>query len=66
MVKRNGKDKTIDLCSWFNEQSCLTARINTIKVSVDECLQELRALGWTVDQDEYIPNVFISMVIKAI
>lgn len=51
-----GKDKTIDLCSWFNEQSRLTARINTIKVSVDECLQELRALGWTVDRDEYIPE----------
>ena len=26
-----GKDKTIDLCAWFNEQPRLTARINTDK-----------------------------------
>ena len=34
-----GKDKTIDLCAWFNEQPRLTARINTVKVSIEDCLK---------------------------
>ena len=33
-IKEMGKDKTVDLCSWFNEQPRLTARINTVKVSI--------------------------------
>lgn len=52
-----GKDKTIDLCAWFNEQPRLTARINTVKVSIEDCLKELRDLGWTVEQDNDIPEV---------
>ncbi|MBS6382972.1 MULTISPECIES: 16S rRNA (cytosine(967)-C(5))-methyltransferase RsmB [Veillonella] len=52
-----GKDKTIDLCAWFNEQPRLTARINTIKISIEDCLKELQDLGWTVEQDTYIPEV---------
>jgi len=56
-INEMGKDKTIDLCAWFNEQPRLTARINTVKVSIENCLKELRDLGWTVEQDNEIPEV---------
>ena len=52
-----GKDKTVDLCAWFNEQPRLTARINTVKVSIEDCIKELQNLGWTVEQDKDIPEV---------
>ena len=44
-----GKDKTVDLCSWFNEQPRLTARINTVKVSIEDCLK-------ATDEQYYISN----------
>ena len=47
-----GKDKTVDLCAWFNEQPRLTARINTVKVSIEDCIKELQNLGWTIVQDK--------------
>ena len=56
-IKEMGKDKTVDLCSWFNEQPRLTARINTVKVSIEDCLKELEDLDWIVEQDTYIPEV---------
>ena len=52
-----GKDKTVDLCAWFNEQPRLTARINTVKVSIEDCIKELQNLGWTIEQDKDIPEV---------
>ncbi|ETJ38197.1 Sun protein, partial [human gut metagenome] len=42
---------------WFNEQPRLTARINTVKVSIEDCLKELEDLDWIVEQDTYIPEV---------
>ena len=53
-IKEMGKDKTVDLCAWFNEQPRLTARINTVKVSIEDCLKELVDLGWIVEQDKHI------------
>ena len=47
-----GLSKTIGLCEWFNEQPCLIARINTLKISIEDCLIELEQSGWTIKQHE--------------
>lgn len=49
-----GLSKTIGLCEWFNEQPRLIARINTLKISIEDCLIELAQSGWIIEQHEYI------------
>ena len=39
------------------KQPRLTARINTVKVSIEDCIKELQNLGWTIEQDKDIPEV---------
>ena len=41
-----GRDKTEDLCAWFNQQPKLTARINTILIDIPQCLTLLKEQGW--------------------
>ena len=52
-----GLDKTEELCAWFNEQPRLTARINTLKISYDDCIYQLTDAGWIVEQDATMPEV---------
>ena len=50
-ISEFGRDKTEDLCAWFNEQPKLTARINTILIDIPQCLTLLNEQGWDVTQD---------------
>ena len=52
-----GRDKTEDLCAWFNQQPKLTARINTILIDIPQCLTLLKEQGWDVSQDSNYKDI---------
>ena len=52
-----GRDKTEDLCAWFNQQPKLTARINTIFIDIPQCLTLLKEQGWDVSQDSNYKDI---------
>lgn len=55
-----GQDYTESLCSWFNEQPRLTARINTLKTDITSCMDELKANHWIIEQDmDYEDIIYI-------
>lgn len=56
-ISEFGRDKTEDLCAWFNEQPKLTARINTILIDIPQCLTMLNEQGWAVTQDSNYEDI---------
>ena len=52
-----GRDKTEDLCAWFNQQPKLTARINTVLIDISQCLTLLKEQGWDVSQDSNYKDI---------
>ena len=56
-IREMGIDQTIDLCAWFNEQPRLTARINTLKISLADCIKQLEEAGWIISRDDVMEEV---------
>lgn len=51
-----GEEKTLGLCAWFNERPKLTARINTLKLSIPEALKAIEDAGWEVEPTGKLPE----------
>lgn len=52
--KSIGKEAMLNLFQWFNEQPLLTARVNTLKISLNDCKEALKELGWEVKSNDYV------------
>lgn len=51
-----GEEKTLGLCSWFNERPRLTARINTLKTSISDAMATLTKVGWQAEPTGKLPE----------
>jgi len=55
LIKLFGHEETILLCSANNELPPLTARVNTLKISRKDLMQEFTAAGFSPEATEYSP-----------
>lgn len=51
-----GIEKTIDLCEWFNLEPRLVGRVNTLKIDVPTCIDQMIEAGWVVEQSPLIED----------
>lgn len=58
-IEQRGLEETIDLCEWFNETPLLTARVNTLRMSRQDLLEELSLANWVVKPSHMIPDAII-------
>ena len=58
-IEQRGVEETIDLCEWFNETPLLTARVNTLRISRHDVLEELSEANWMVEPSYMIPDAII-------
>lgn len=58
-IEQRGLEETIDLCEWFNETPLLTARVNTLRISRHDLLEELSQANWVVEPSHMIPDAII-------
>ena len=58
-IEQRGLEETIDLCEWFNETPLLTARVNTLRISRYDLLEELSQANWVVGPSHMIPDAII-------
>ena len=58
-IEQRGLEETIDLCEWFNETPLLTARVNTLRISRYDLLEELSQANWVVEPSHMIPDAII-------
>ena len=58
-IEQRGIEETIDFCEWFNETPLLTARVNTLRISRQDVLEELSEANWVVEPSHMIPDAII-------
>lgn len=60
-LKEYGETTTIGLCEWFNTSPRLTARVNTLKTTRAEVMDEMAKAGWIVEPSPKLDDaIFIN------